>query len=73
MIKLYVLCKSRHCQEAEKLLEERNVKFEKIDVEAKGILGELDRELGIRHLPTIDDKSSRYEGIKEIRQFIEKF
>jgi len=70
MIRLYVLSRTQQCQEAEEILKKAHISFERIDVEAKGMLSELDRELGIRHLPAIEDGSTRYEGIEKVREFV---
>jgi len=68
----YVLSRTQWGQEAEELLKNAHINYEKIDVEEKGILPELDRTLGIRQLPAIEDGSTRYEGIEKIREFVRK-
>ena len=72
MVKFYYLSGSRHSCEAEILLQERKLPFEKIDVLKSNIIANINCELGIRRLPAILHNGSRYEGIKEIRIFVEQ-
>lgn len=72
MVKLYYLSGSRHSKEAEELLSSRGVAFEKIDVSEVRALSDIRKDFGIKKLPTVIDDKSRYEGVKQIRRFLEK-
>ncbi len=71
MVELYYLSGSRHSYEAEKLLQNNKLPYRKIDVVKMNIVGSVNSELGIQKLPTVLDNGSQYQGIAEIKSFVE--
>lgn len=70
MVKLLVLSGSRHSTQAEKLLKDTGVEFERIDVSDSRMLSGVNRDLGINRLPVLIDQQTRYEGIRRIRDYL---
>lgn len=71
MVEFYYLSGSRHSYEAERLLQNNKLPYKKIDVVEMNIVANVNRELGIKKLPAILDNGSQYEGIAEIKSFVE--
>jgi len=69
MLKLYILSGSNHSEEAKKLLEETKLGLETVDVSERTLLAAIFQDLGIRELPTLVYKNTRYIGLKEIQDF----
>ena len=69
MIQLLVLSGSRHSKQAEQLLNERHIPFERVDVSEAQVLSGLSRDLGISRLPALIDRQTKYEGIGCIRSY----
>jgi len=70
MVKLILLSGSRNSNKAEKLLHDNGIMFERIEVSDAPVLSEFERALGIRKLPALLNKSAKYQGIKEIENFV---
>ena len=70
MVRLYFLAGSTHSREAMNLLQQCNIAFTPIDVEAANILAWIDRTHGITLLPAVTDEGDRIicEGIAAIRE-----
>lgn len=68
---LYVLTGSRHSEEAQKLLEESGLPFKVENDSSSTALARLFYDIGIGELPTLTGNQQRYEGLNEIKEFIE--
>jgi glutaredoxin len=71
-IKLYTVSWSLHCNEAEKLLREAKITFEKVDLDRWDLLSASSRDIGIQKLPALRINGKSYEGLKEVSIFIKE-
>lgn len=68
--KLYTASWSLHCSKAERLLNEANLYYEKIDLGNEDLLAAASRDIGLHLLPTLKINGKAYEGLKEIEAFL---
>jgi hypothetical protein len=71
MVRLLLLSGSRQSEQAEQLLKERHVSFERVDVSESHVLSGLNRDLGVSRLPALIDRQAKYEGIDCIRGYLD--
>lgn len=69
--KLYVIPGSEFSQEAERLLDESGLAYEKIVVDSVELMNAVVYEFGIRKAPTLYADGRWYEGLEDIRKFIQ--
>jgi hypothetical protein len=70
MKRIYLLDGSLHSHEALQLLEQKSLAVEPVTVSGPE-MAELFHQAGIRELPTLVWDSGRYEGLEQIRSFVE--
>ena len=68
---LYVMPGSKFSQEAERLLEESGLAYEKIVVDNVELMNAVVYEFGIKKAPALYANGQWYEGLENIRKFIQ--
>ena len=71
MFKLFTLPGGIHSNEAEVLVKKNNIKCEKFSLNDPFDLAYIDTDLGIKKLPALTDNKNKYEGLLQIRNFLE--
>ena len=69
--KLYVMPGSESSQEAERLLEKSGLAYEKIVVDNVELMNAVVYEFGIKKAPALYANGEWYEGLENIRKFIQ--
>ena len=69
--KLYVMPGSEFSQEAERLLYESGLAYEKIVVDNVELMNAVVYEFGIKKAPALYADGRWYEGLENIRKFIQ--
>jgi hypothetical protein len=72
MTRLYFLARSRQSRIAKLFLELQEIPYEEVDVEATGLLAEIDHLLPVTKLPALEDNGKFFEGMAGIRLFAQE-
>lgn len=70
VLKLYTSNRNRHCKLLRKILKIKKIPFKEINAQETGILGHLDRDLGIKKLPGLLTPEGAYSGIDEVLKYL---
>jgi len=71
MVKLFILNGSRHSKRAEQMLKDNGMDYELVDASDPIILSRIDYDFHLTQLPALVTADSRFQGMDEIRAFVE--